>query len=411
MAGNDGRRRPDPVPLAKSCDVAFEGLSRPIRFLNCAHMGADLAAVFPAWRMTPGPVGDVPPVATVAWSGRLYRVTSPYSEAPKYLRDPVNALCDVAALLPYGLAADRGDRLWVHAAAVRIAGRLVLLPATRRAGKSVLSVALAARGADLFADDVVAVTAADGAPLHGHAAGVAPRLRLPLPEGLAPGLAAFIDRNASVENRQYRYLDIPGLPDSAESAQFGAVILLDRQDGAAPALAPCSRGAVLARLLYQHFTRDRESAAVMAALHLLAATTRAWTFTYSDPDRAAAFLMDRGADLMAEGDAPFIRVPDLPAAAPEETAPDASPDRVWQRVDSVLLRRLDDDLFAVSADGRRIVHLDAGAQRIWTLLEEPTSQAEARAILGTAFPEADPDRVAGDVADAFARLRQFGMIR
>ena len=122
---------------------------------------------------------------------------------PVFHKTAVNAMCDPIALLPYGEAADHPDLLTLHAAAVVIDGQAVLLPAVRRGGKSVMTAALAARGAAVYSDDVVGVTARARAPLRALAAGIAPRLRLPLPDGISPEFAAFGAAHKAPENGQY----------------------------------------------------------------------------------------------------------------------------------------------------------------------------------------------------------------
>ena len=61
-----------------------------------------------------------------------------------------------------------------------IAGRLVVFPNVRRAGKSTLSAAPARAGHRVFSDDVVPFSVPAAAPARGLAMEIAPRLLLPM---------------------------------------------------------------------------------------------------------------------------------------------------------------------------------------------------------------------------------------
>ena len=72
---------------------------------------------------------------------------------------------------------------------------------------------------------------------------------------------------------------------------------------------------------------------------------------------------------------------------------------------------MDEALFLIDEAGKAIHLLEGVSPGIWNLLAEPTSVAEAKAILKSAFPHVPPKRVARDVEDLFDDLEAAGLIR
>ncbi|HLQ18422.1 MAG TPA: hypothetical protein VK146_05530, partial [Tabrizicola sp.] len=134
-------------------DIVFRGLKAPLR-LN----GADL--ILPMLReIASGWEFDVVPADTMRKP--FYTISARDGQAllwcechlddrPRRWFDPVNAICDAVSVLALALPAERADLICLHAAAVAMAGRLVVFPNIRRAGKSTLSAALSQAGFRVF---------------------------------------------------------------------------------------------------------------------------------------------------------------------------------------------------------------------------------------------------------------------
>ena len=133
---------------------AFEGISRPI-VLPRGRVVEVLSAVLHDWGFTPlDGVGSGDPLIRLTESKGRYRLESPWQEGPPRDRNAVNAVCAFLVDLVHAFVADNPSLLCLHCAAADIGGRLVIIPATYRSGKSTLMASLAAAGTRVHADDV-----------------------------------------------------------------------------------------------------------------------------------------------------------------------------------------------------------------------------------------------------------------
>lgn len=389
----------------------LKGLTAPAQLLGPPELEQCLSAAISNW---PFSLDDAPcatPFATLAFTDKGYRLSSVSSPASKFHADAVNAACDLVVEIIWQLLRDDPSLLCLHAAAVESGGGLIVFPAMRRAGKSLLTAALAHGGATLFGDDFLPLQAVSGASLAGVAGGIAPRLRLPLPTALSPHLLEFLSADTRCQNRQYRYLPEIDVAPHGETAPIAALVLLHRTESGRAALEPVGRGRMLRALLKQNFARSAGSDHVLAAIYALAESTPAWQLAYCDVEEAAALILERFGAVGARSPTLF-RPPGhtTTVAAPGPAGATVDPRRRFVQLPGANVRSLDGDRFATSADLRSILHMDEGASRIWTLLQQPTSQQEAVHVLTTAFPDVPPERIAAETGRLVKALAAAGLI-
>ncbi|MCX7890430.1 MAG: PqqD family protein [Rhodobacteraceae bacterium] len=327
--------------------------------------------------------------------------------------DGVNALCDAISALAIALPAEDDRLICLHAAAVGMAGRLVVFPNVRRAGKSTLAAALAGRGHPLFSDDVLPLLFAGDGTAWGLAMGIAPRLRLPLPETLDP---AFRDWAAAVggpRNRQYQYLRLKDQPPHGEIGPVGAFVILDRRDGRVPAvLTPVAPEAAMDALLHQNFPRDRHSGDVLQAMAGLLAGRSVFRLTYGDLRGAVACLERAFAGW--PGERPARRVlPDRHFRLADFGA--ATPGRIGRGVpvrqrDDTTEAEIGGTLYLADGAGRAIHRMDGLAALIWGLLAEPTIPEAIAADLAEAFPDMSAARIEADLRRLVDGLAEKGLV-
>ena len=104
----------------------------------------------------------------------------------------------------------------------------------------------------MFGDDVLALTRCG----EGVALGVAPRLRLPLPETLAPEFHQFVANHLGPHDDRYGYLalDEQQLASHGMRCPLGAVLLIERDESLSePQLVRLQPGDGLWQLLQQNF--------------------------------------------------------------------------------------------------------------------------------------------------------------
>ncbi|WP_165352805.1 PqqD family peptide modification chaperone [Loktanella sp. IMCC34160] len=394
----------------------FDGLESPLQLNDPAIV--DLATrILHGW-----PVQDCPtdnhrdPFAEVSILGSdKWRVRAPQGATPEQVHDPVNAICDLIVEISWEQLRSRSDLLCLHAAAVEFDGRLVLMPNARRAGKSTLAVALAQLGHRVFTDDFLPIQRdpSTGA-LSGLANGIAPRLRIPVPQGVSDRFRAFVDGDGGPQNRQYKYLTDCPVPPHGTTAPIGAIVLLDRQDTPQVSrLESLSDADAISSLILQNFARHLNGGAILKALAALAEQLPCYRLVYSDVESAAA-LLSTCPELAA-----------LPAAHVDEPLDGRpSPLKTYQGSPHGLQHgapalRLDgceevvcgSETFVATPDGRAIHRLNPGLGLYWRLLAEPTTVTETTEILAEIYPEVEIAQLRVDAGAAFDQLHHLGLIR
>lgn len=383
--------------------IAFAPLPRPVLFED----GADaLLPLLPAmlsgwtWRKADD-TGE--PAFRVGRHGDDYGIDAPWNDAPVHAGTSFLAAANLAVDLVEAWLAAFPDRPAFHCAAAELDGGLVLFSGPARAGKSTLAAYLGARGHRVLADDLVILDTDGGCP-GGMSLGQAPRLRLPLPPAAPPALHALARDRTAARNGDYAYLRL----DPALAPHFGltlpirALVLLERRGEGGAVLAPLEAGNGALEMLDQRLSPALSPAALMPALETLLATVPAFRLHYADLDAAHAALTRPGA----------LDAPRRAAEAPP--APGTRPARDGVRMiwaDGVSLHRIGDGGFLVRAGDDDAFRLDPLAMGIWSLLDRPTSAAEAAAIIQGAFPDVPPDRIDGDVVRFLAALAARGLVR
>ncbi|MDN3556753.1 PqqD family peptide modification chaperone [Halomonas maura] len=377
-----------------------------VRVENAPQLSEALRAAMPGWPLARWPAPAARSRELSAWrEGSGYCQAVPGRSRPRRLPGLATASCSLIADLISLLLDARPQMVGLHCAAVEVAGRLVLFPATHRAGKSLLSAAFAAAGYRVFGDDVLMLSD-DG---QGRALGIAPRLRLPLPPSLSPELARFIAEHDGVSDDRYRYLalDDDRLAGHGEARPIGAIVMLDRLLGTpAASLSRLSPGDGLLQLLGQSLAgEDHDPARLLERLLPMMHDLPCRLLRYDDPmaavEAVAAGLAEAPADECRPAQAAPMR--DVrPATADPATA--------WRRLPVETEYALGEEHFLVDAHGG-VHRLSAVAGGIWRLLGlEPLASAEVAALLAERFPDVGRSRLGRDVALLFADLAAAGLI-
>jgi len=397
-------------------DIVFQGMDAPLRLHGAKDVLALLPKVVAGWPFdcrVAGP-GAVPFFSIRSVPDDPLLLCQSHVEAkPARRLDPLNALCDAMAALGLALPAEDDRLICLHAAGVAMAGRLVVFPSVRRAGKSTLSVALARGGHALFGDDVLPLSFSVENHVRGHAMGIAPRVRLPLPDTLPGDFREWVDKVDGPRNRQYKYLALAGQPLQGMSLPVGAFVILDRQDDPVSAhLAPVTPDIAMDALLHQNFTRDRHSADILRAIAAALSSRPVFRLAYADLSDAVACLeaafarWPDGDPPDAAGPAQRFRSADFTGGRRARPMPDSA---VGQRR-GTLVRAIGDRLYLADAEGRAIHRLDPLATVIWEVLEDATTARELEEMLAAAFPDTGRDRIAADLRRILERFAEAGLI-
>lgn len=393
-------------------DLSLPGLGRALRLVDCPEVGDALRAAMPGWRLSAAPVeGDAPAIRLRrARTGQGFRQYSPEFERGLSLPTVASAACSLVADLVGSFCERHVEMVGLHCGSVEIDGRLLIYPASHKAGKSTLTAAFAAAGYRVFGDDVLALTP-EG---EGMGLGIAPRLRLPLPASLDPRLRAFAERHAGPEDERYRYLALPrsSLAPHGERRPLGALVLLEREEGLdAPEVIELAPGEGLLRLLCQNFADDRPSEALMARFLPLMERLPCWLVRYGEPLAAARHLAGRCRGWPARDGDDATSAPVAVHVAPREEPPTVSPERRWQARTGMRRYPLGDELFLIEPASGTIHRLNASGRVVWALLgREALCARELAELLGELYAGVTVERLTEDVTGLLDGLAAEGLI-
>ena len=387
--------------------LQFADMRQPVCLRDCDELLPDLPLVFPGWDIDSIQPDQPDPVLTLYRSGEKYRLKGFWLDEPLVRRDSVDALCALVAEVMRAYVRQDDSMLCLHGAAAEFGGRLIVFPSAYRAGKSVLSACLAAACVRLFCDDILPLDLHDS---RGIAPGLAPRLRIPLPENLGRDSREFIEAKICLQGERYAYLDLDEdrLAARGERSPVGAFVLLERQAGAAAELEAISEAEVLKQVVWQNFAREAEAPVILDVLSRLVAASARYRLHYDRAEDAVALLRREFADWPEDAGAAAD-----PKAFPVEhstrTADLAAGH--YRQNPAIGIVQADDQYFLADRGGAAIHHLNQTGSSIWGLLAEPITQDEIVEILATAFPDADPAQLGSDVSDLLRELLNKNLLQ
>jgi hypothetical protein len=219
------------VAFAPAADTAALGVTAPRAVLSLVPL------FLHHWKSLPA--GNIAATITCRPQGRGIAVSAPVLPGGVYLAADSIEAADVVAASLAAVAVRGKDVILPHAGAVQSPAGLILLLADTAGGKSTLALTLAAAGWRLFGDDRLGLCREDGRSI-GIALGLAPKLRLPLPQ-TATGLTHFAAARPGRREGALTYLAL-GLEEQAVAgthAPIAACLLLQR-DGGDPRLEPAA---------------------------------------------------------------------------------------------------------------------------------------------------------------------------
>lgn len=388
----------------------FSDLPKPIDIELPADMIQTIGDLLPGWSIEPWRTEtQAEPVLRFSAEGANLSVTGPWVPEPVVRADRVDAACGFIAELIRAYVNEIPKRLCLHAAAADIGGRLVIFPSTHRAGKSILSAALASAGCRLFGDDIVLIDARDGTGVCG---GICPRLRLPLPGNLQTATRAFIAANSGPTGKRYCYLTLgeSALARKEERLAIGTFVMLERADDGLARLEPIDRAEALKTVVWQNFARREASTLILERLYALVRRTGAFRLTYSRSEDAVRLLRERFHDWPKPGDA-------LPAAEPGSTdlmrvtpsKPQGSKPGFCRKT-TVAELEIDGQRFLADNESGKISHLNQTASAIWHALREPMEKDDIVSLMSMAFPDVEAAAIAADVEESLKALTASGLV-
>lgn len=358
-------------------DISLKGIGKCLRVEYAPEVVAALTQAMPGWPITVSAAKGIAPQRYIyqdtqgLWQGS-------FDEPHEYhLPSSASAACSLVGDLISQRLAGSPELLGLHCGSVEINHRLVLFPESSKAGKSTLTVALAAAGYRVFGDDVLGLTAQG----EGVAMGVAPRLRLPLPDGFATEFVDYATHFAGPEDDRYRFV----IPQNDRLAQYndscpvGAIVLLDREAKVVtPEVITLSPSEGLLQLLCQNFAHDTDSESLFKHLLPLMQTVPCLLLRYSEPLAGAQHLAHiiKNAPTDAISSASLLSTPSATpsrstVSAPlTHTAQQAALSTVWVTQNNISTYPVGDELFLIDNRTGAIHRLNSSGKLVWLLLQQ-----------------------------------------
>lgn len=402
------RRRPE-------MRILFHGVPQPVRFADCGNLLALLPRFFSTWpyREASETSSGEPVITVYGKPDGEYATSAPWLDGPLCAPSETGALNNLAVDLVNAYFRFNATERCMHAAGAEFSNRLVIFPNTNKSGKSLLIAGLIRAGVKTFGDDLIA-TSPD---FTGMSFGIPPRLRKPLPAS-EPDLDEYVAGRVLVEDRWYCYLDVsePGLAPFGRRKPVGALVVLDRRDGAAASLTRLDSASAVYALAGQQFMRQGEAAELLAHSRSMTGKIPCWNLRYSRVSEAIRVLAEAF-------DAPTpnaydVQPPTSDAGPPvlrrgkTHAAAKAKPSRVAHlRSESVRETVLAEEVFLAGPDNDALFRLNPLGRMVWDLLASPVSAAEIADALAEFFPDEPRRRIEADVAGLFRDLRDNGLIR
>lgn len=389
--------------------LCLKGLPGPIVFEpQLAFMADDLKRVLVGWPEIA--LDDMPsrePLMTVSGKPDEIRLSHRYLEAHRIEPTSTSAICSLIVELMADYV-DGDDSLGnLHAGAIEFDGRLVVFPATNRAGKSTLVGALASQGHRVFADDLLPI---DLVGLEAVASGCLPRLRLPLPESAPDSLKHQVAADALLSDGYYTYLPAsdPLLTIAhGDRSKLGALVLLDRRDEhVAASIEAVEPDEGLLRVLLQDTKRGLGTWTLDRYLALVG-TIGIYRLVYSRVDDAVACLQTAFASWPDEDhlEAPTSQTAEADDISDDDFGFTPKPGQALiARSPHVVARIVGQAAFLVDLDNNDIHHLNQVGLALWNLIAKPLDVESIVEIFQEAFPDTPEAQLREDLSAAVDRF-------
>ncbi len=367
-----------------------------------------LAQAMPGWPFTIHPAQGATPDTYVyrdadgLWQG------SPQEDNEFELPTTASAACSLVGELIGRRLDVEPSLLGLHCGSVEVSGKLVLFPESSKAGKSTLTVAFAAADYRVFGDDVLGLTAQG----EGVAMGVAPRLRMPLPDSFSAEFVEYAERHAGPEDERYRFV-IPAVNRLAhydDKSPIGAIVLLERNPQTLePEVVRLAPGEGLLQLLCQNFAGgDTSDEELIERLLPLMQRVPCLLLRYSEPLAGARYLAKAvdNPHLQSASNASLLNY--LPASV--EDAALCSLDSIWLPAEGVSTYSLGEELFLIHPATGDIHRLNASGKIAWQLLQHEALSGHALSDVIAVYFSAPLDTVTADMGVLLTALSQAGLV-
>jgi hypothetical protein len=385
--------------------LRLDGVPRPLIVVDAPEEIAGIAAVTRGWtlRQEPAVAADfVQPAGRVARDAEGFSVASAFVGGAFRRLELASSVCAALADLAEARAEANPGVALLHAGAVETGGQVTAFIGRSRAGKSTLVARLGAEpDLRIYGDDMLPV-APDGTAL---ALGIAPRIRLPLPEAASPLFRAHVADCIGICDGNYAFLAVPNLAPHGAQASLRTIFWLDRRRRGRARVTAVAPSEALERLRQSDMQVPADAGAHAARLATILAEVTCLELVYADLEEAVAAIravLDSKPAALAALAAPGRARPKRARPAPRDLAlmrdPLAAP------------RPAGTGLWLVRRNAGGLVRLNAVGAAVWELLDGGATPAAIARDLSEVFPDVAPATIAADVARLLGEMLETGLV-
>lgn len=392
--------------------IKFDTMSRPIQLAQGMKVLPHLMRVFAGWPYREVPkTGNPGALLNVLHEDGAYVLEAPWLKSRLHYSDAAELAQGLATHVVRGWFMEHAGLLWLDAAAVAFGDQIVVFVGGPRSGKSLLAASLAVSGSPVFADSILPVSPDEQ---KGMSLGMAPRLRLPLPEELRGPLRGRIEEQLESGAEKLGYLGCRehNMAPFGETARIRAFVMLDRSTSSAATLSPASSGKLLKRLLLNSFGEGMAADELLKNVEGVIGDTPCFRMAWSDPQEAVNALRAR----FAIWRTPLVDSDEQAKSQPRTrarrrtTGPRVPAGRQFRHREGLREHLVDADLFLVNRGGQTIYHLNGLGAGLWRLLDGTHGLDDVVTVLKEAYPDVEGETIESDVKSLVGDLAERGLL-
>lgn len=391
--------------------IKFKSVSRPIRLARGLEVLPHLMRVFAGWPYREVPrAGNPGALLNILHDDGTFVLESPWLKKQQQYSDAAELAHGLSNHVARSWFLEQSGILWLEAAAVAFGDQIVVFVGGPRSGKSLLAACMGVSGHTVFADSILPVSVEEPQAI---SLGMAPRVKLPLPEELRGSLLEEIEDRLDSGSDAFGYLasGSGAIAAFGETARIRAIIMLDRSASPAATISAASSGKLLKRLLLNSFGNAMPAEDLLMNAQRVIDDVPCFRMTWSDPQEAVNALRARFAIWRApaaDKDEQTKKSPQKARRRP--SGPPLPAGRQFRHRDGLTEELVDADLFLVNPGGQTIYHLNGLGAGLWRLLDGSHGLEDVVAVLKEAYPEVASNAIESDVTTLVDDLAERGLL-
>ena len=285
----------------------------------------------------------------------------------------------------FGLQLDE-NKLCLHAAALELNGKGIIIPAIFNAGKSSLVAVLGFHQSKILSDDAIIINLATG-KISGF--GLPIRLRQKYLQTVSPEFRNWVQQRLLFAGNRFVFIKPETTPSDNIELDHILMLARDASHQGEPNIGPAPLSEALHRFVWHNISRNRSPHIMLKLLKHYLRNVGCFRLRYAEAEQTASWLLQQNLNF------------DPSEANIGSEAPNFAAFNERFHVEQV-----DDKLFVSDEESSFIYELNESAYVIWRLAMEMQGREELLQALGVLYAEADAAALEKSLDDAIPLLAQ-----